>query len=123
MSAAGVEQRAASTKSISWQDPTALAAAGAEISGREFLEAIVDGRLPPPPIVRLIGAELVSVGEGEAHFTPALPPVKPGRSPEHRHGAMQRHAHGRYRPRFDPSVCETPAACPDDSTSTRTFVQ
>ena len=49
MSAAGVEQRAARTKSISWQDPAALAAAGAELSGREFLEAIVDGRLPPPP--------------------------------------------------------------------------
>ncbi len=68
MSAAGVEQRAARTKSISWQDPAALAAAGAELSGREFLEAIVDGRLPPPPIARLIGAELVSVGEGEALF-------------------------------------------------------
>ena len=50
MSAVGVEQRAARTKSISWHDPAALAAAGAELSGREFLEAIVDGRLPPPPI-------------------------------------------------------------------------
>ncbi len=68
MSAAGVEQRAARTKSISWQDPAALAAAGAELSGREFLEAIVDGRLPPPPIATLIGAELVSLGEGEALF-------------------------------------------------------
>ena len=68
MSAAGVEQRAARTKSISWHDPAALAVAGAELSGREFLEAIVDGRLPPPPIARLIGAELVSVGEGEALF-------------------------------------------------------
>jgi len=62
--AAGVEQRVARTKSISWQDPAALAAAGAELCGREFLEAIVDGRLPPPPIATLMGAELVSVGDG-----------------------------------------------------------
>ena len=68
MSAVGVEQRAARTKSISWHDPAALARAGAELSGREFLEAIVDRRLPPPPIARLIGAELVSVGDGEAVF-------------------------------------------------------
>ena len=68
MSAAGVEQRAARTKSISWHDPAALARAGAELCGREFLEAIVDRRLPPPPIARLIGAELVSVGDGEALF-------------------------------------------------------
>lgn len=46
----------------------ALAAAGAELSGREFLEAIIDGRLPPPPIATLFGAELVAVGEGEALF-------------------------------------------------------
>ena len=66
--AAGVEQRVARTKSIFWQDPAALAAAGAELCGREFLEAIVDGQLPPPPIATLMGAELVSVGDGEALF-------------------------------------------------------
>ena len=56
------------SKSISWNDPLALAVAGAELSGREFLQAIIDGRLPPPPMATLIGAELVSVGEGEAVF-------------------------------------------------------
>lgn len=56
------------SKPISWHDPLILAAAGAELSGREFLQAIIDGRLPPPPIATLIGAELISVGEGEAVF-------------------------------------------------------
>jgi uncharacterized protein (TIGR00369 family) len=56
------------SKSISWNDPLALAVAGAELSGREFLQAIIDGRLPPPPMATLIGAELVLVGEGEAVF-------------------------------------------------------
>jgi uncharacterized protein (TIGR00369 family) len=49
-------------------NPAALRAAGAALPGREFLRAILDGRLPPPPIVSLVGAELVSVGEGDAVF-------------------------------------------------------
>jgi uncharacterized protein (TIGR00369 family) len=56
------------SRSVTWHDPAALSAASAELSGREFLQAIVDGRLPPPPIAALIGAELASVGEGEAVF-------------------------------------------------------
>jgi uncharacterized protein (TIGR00369 family) len=56
------------SKTIGWHDPTLLAAAGAKLSGREFLQAIIDGQLPPPPIATLIGSELLSVGEGEAVF-------------------------------------------------------
>jgi uncharacterized protein (TIGR00369 family) len=56
------------SKTIAWEDPAVLAAAGAERSGLEFLQAISEGRLPPPPIAQLIGAELVSVGEGEVVF-------------------------------------------------------
>jgi uncharacterized protein (TIGR00369 family) len=55
-------------KVITWHDPTRLVAAGAQMAGRDFLEAIIDGRLPPPPIATLIGAELTSVGDGEAVF-------------------------------------------------------
>jgi uncharacterized protein (TIGR00369 family) len=56
------------TRSVTWYDPLALGAAGAELDGRDFLQAIIDGRLPPPPIATLFGAELVSVGDGEAVF-------------------------------------------------------
>jgi hypothetical protein len=48
--------------------PAALAAAATEPPGREFLQAIIDGRLPPPPIANLFGAELVAFGDGEALF-------------------------------------------------------
>jgi uncharacterized protein (TIGR00369 family) len=58
----------ARSKTVRWHDPTVLGAVGAELPGREFLQAIIDGRLPPPPIATLIGAELVSIGEGEAVF-------------------------------------------------------
>jgi uncharacterized protein (TIGR00369 family) len=53
---------------VTWHDPGALAAAAAELSGREFLQAISDGRLPAPPMAELIGARLVFVGEGEVRF-------------------------------------------------------
>ena len=38
------------TKTIGWYDPSVSATAAMTLSGREFLEAIVDRRLPPPPI-------------------------------------------------------------------------
>jgi len=43
------------------------------MSGLEHLEAIRDGRIPPPPIAELMGFELVEVGHGRATFA-----VKPG---------------------------------------------
>ena len=44
-----------------------------EMSGLEHLEAIRDGRFPPPPIAELLGFELVEVGRGRATFA-----VEPG---------------------------------------------
>lgn len=54
---------------ITWHDPLRVAAAGAQLPGRDFLQGIIDGRFPPPPIARLTGARLVSVGDGEAVFS------------------------------------------------------
>ncbi len=56
------------SKTITSNDPATLAAAAGALSGREFLQAIIGGRLPPPPIANLIGARLVSVDDGEAVF-------------------------------------------------------
>lgn len=53
---------------VAWSDPAALAAAGASMSGIEFLRAIRDGRLPAPPIARLLGFRLVEVDTGHAVF-------------------------------------------------------
>jgi uncharacterized protein (TIGR00369 family) len=38
------------------------------MSGREFLEAIRDGRLPAPPITRLLPFRLVEIDDGRAVF-------------------------------------------------------
>jgi uncharacterized protein (TIGR00369 family) len=55
-------------KTIDWYDSSILSAAGSGLTGREFLQAIADGRLPEPPMARLIGARLALVGDGEARF-------------------------------------------------------
>ena len=54
--------------SVEWSDPAQLAAAGRTMAGIEFLRAIRDGRLPAPPIARLLGFDLVEVEPGHAVF-------------------------------------------------------
>jgi uncharacterized protein (TIGR00369 family) len=54
--------------SISFEDPAALAAAGRSMAGIEFLQAIRDGKLPPPPIAELLGMRLAEVERGRAVF-------------------------------------------------------
>jgi uncharacterized protein (TIGR00369 family) len=65
---AGLEWGARRSKEIGWHDPLATARLAEHLSGLEFLQGIVSGRFPPPPIAELMGMELVSVGEGEALF-------------------------------------------------------
>jgi uncharacterized protein (TIGR00369 family) len=46
----------------------ATAEMAAEMSGLEALEAIRDGRLPPPPIAELLGFRPLALGHGRAVF-------------------------------------------------------
>jgi uncharacterized protein (TIGR00369 family) len=57
------------SKTVTWHDPLPLAATAAAMSGREFLQAMADGELPPPPITRMFGFGPVSVGDGDVVFT------------------------------------------------------
>jgi uncharacterized protein (TIGR00369 family) len=68
MSAVIEPAAATRSKTISWHDPDALGAAAMNLSGRELMQAIADGALPPPPMADLVGARLVSVGDGEVVF-------------------------------------------------------
>lgn len=58
---------------ITWDDPLAAFEAGRKLAPIEHLRAIRDGRLPDPPIARVLGMRLVQVEPGEAIFelTPA----------------------------------------------------
>jgi uncharacterized protein (TIGR00369 family) len=40
-----------------------------DLPGREFLEAVREGRIAPPPMARLLGFELTTVGDGDVTFT------------------------------------------------------
>ncbi len=67
------------SRTLTWQDPVATAAAGATMTGMEYMTAIVSGAMPPPPIavtmllrpVELEEGRVVFEGEpGEEHYNP-----------------------------------------------------
>jgi uncharacterized protein (TIGR00369 family) len=55
-------------RTFSWDDPVAIARAGAGLSGAEFFAAIGDGTIPPPPVMRALDFVGVAFGEGRATF-------------------------------------------------------
>jgi uncharacterized protein (TIGR00369 family) len=76
MSPAGSAVR---SRTLEWSDPVATAAAGAEMSGLDYMRALVAGELPPPPIavtmsmgpIELEEGRVVFAGEpGEEHYNP-----------------------------------------------------
>lgn len=56
------------SRTVTWYDPLATAAAGASMSGLEFLRAIGDGTLPPAPIASLFLMRGVQVEDGRVVF-------------------------------------------------------
>ena len=55
-------------RTFSWDDPVAIARAGAGLSGAEFFTAIAEGKIPPPPVARALDFNGVAFGEGRAAF-------------------------------------------------------
>jgi uncharacterized protein (TIGR00369 family) len=56
------------SRTISWEDPTATLDAASAISGLELMEAIFEGKLPPPPIAATMAFAGAEVQEGRAVF-------------------------------------------------------
>jgi uncharacterized protein (TIGR00369 family) len=56
------------TRTISWEDPRALSEAGRALSGLDYLQKIVSGELPRPPIGALMNFEITELSEGHAVF-------------------------------------------------------
>jgi uncharacterized protein (TIGR00369 family) len=54
---------------VSWQDPLVGAALGAQLSGLEYLRAMADGRIPPPPLGLLLGMDVAQVDPGHVVFS------------------------------------------------------
>jgi uncharacterized protein (TIGR00369 family) len=53
---------------INAADPREVAAKGLQLSGLEYIQAIIGGELPPPPIAELVGFRLVEAEPGRAVF-------------------------------------------------------
>ena len=56
------------TKTVTWYDPHAAAAAGRGMAGLDYLRAIMAGELPGAPIAALVGTRPVSVEPGSVTF-------------------------------------------------------
>ena len=56
------------TVTINWEDPRPLAEAGRRLSGFEFLQKIVSGDLPRPPLAALMNFQIIELEEGRAVF-------------------------------------------------------
>jgi uncharacterized protein (TIGR00369 family) len=76
---AAADPESSRSRTLVWQDPVPTAAAGATMTGMEYMTAVVTGALPPPPIavtmrlrpVELEEGRVVFEGEpGEEHYNP-----------------------------------------------------
>lgn len=75
------------SRTITWTDPLATVAGAEGRSGLEFLHAILEGKIPPPPISETLAFSLVSAEEGVARFAGA---------PEEFHVNPMGQVHGGY---------------------------
>jgi uncharacterized protein (TIGR00369 family) len=56
------------SRTVTWEDPTANFERARSLSGMEYLQAIMNGTLPPPPIALTLGMDIVELDEGRAVF-------------------------------------------------------
>jgi uncharacterized protein (TIGR00369 family) len=57
-----------SSRTLTWQDPTISAAAGAQMAGLDYVRAIQAGEIPPPPIAVVMNFSIEELEEGRAVF-------------------------------------------------------
>lgn len=62
------ENNSRRTRTVDWEDPRPLGETARGLSGIEFLQKIVSGELPQPPLAALMNFSLVEIGEGRAVF-------------------------------------------------------
>jgi uncharacterized protein (TIGR00369 family) len=58
----------ARSRTVSWHDPGPAAKAAPTMSGLDFFRAMQRGEYPPPPVMALIGAHLISADPGDVLF-------------------------------------------------------
>jgi uncharacterized protein (TIGR00369 family) len=56
------------SRTITWDDPLATAAVGAEMAGLDYVRAVQSGELPAPPIAAVMSFRIAETDEGTAVF-------------------------------------------------------
>jgi len=56
------------SRTLVWQDPVPTAEAGAAMSGMEYMRAVVEAKVPPPPIAVVMRMRPIEVADGRAVF-------------------------------------------------------
>lgn len=56
------------TRTVQWEDPAPAVAVMPSMSGLDYLRAMIEGELPPPPIASLMRMTLVAADVGTATF-------------------------------------------------------
>jgi len=56
------------SKMVTWYDQATTVAGGAGLSGLGFMQALIDGKIPPPPIALLLNMRPTKVDHGLAVF-------------------------------------------------------
>jgi uncharacterized protein (TIGR00369 family) len=57
------------SRTVRWHDPRITAAGAAGLDGLAAMEAIRDGKLPPPPIAMLMQMDIVAIERGRVEFS------------------------------------------------------
>jgi uncharacterized protein (TIGR00369 family) len=65
---AELDPQSSRRRELVWQDPVPTAAAGATMTGIEYMNAVVAGELPPPPIAVVMRMRPIEISEGRAIF-------------------------------------------------------
>lgn len=52
-----------------WEDPRAAWPVAAQLDGLGWLKALIEGRIPPPPIVQALGMQLEAAEHGTVRFS------------------------------------------------------
>jgi uncharacterized protein (TIGR00369 family) len=56
------------SREVTWRDPMPPLASLRAMPGLDFLQGMIDGSIPPPPIAASLGFEIISVAPGTAEF-------------------------------------------------------
>jgi uncharacterized protein (TIGR00369 family) len=56
------------TRTYTWHDPLPTVKEGLQMAGIDYMQALINGQFPQPPIASTLNFRLVEVREGYAHF-------------------------------------------------------